>query len=74
MGKIKDSIQWLEDYSNGCEMEQSKDKFNWFPLDHEPVIGDGWHYQKKLGFDDVVTVLDSEHSSDDAGFLPDDLA
>lgn len=42
-----ETCAWLVAYTNGKRIEQSRDKFNWFDLDHEPTIGDGWYYRIK---------------------------
>jgi len=66
MGKVKES-GWLGDYMDGHELEQSRDNYNWLPLNHEPCVGSGWFYRKKES--NVVPI----HQSDDP-ILPDNIA
>jgi len=57
MGKMKN--KWIEAYSEGNEIEQSRDDVNWFPLNHEPCIGSGYFYRKKES--NIIPI----HQSDD---------
>lgn len=59
MSKVEDTLEWLKAYADGYELEQSKDKFNWYPLNTPPTVGDDFFYRKKES--NVIPI----HQSDD---------
>ena len=68
MSKVKDIIPWLREYELGYPLEQSKDKFNWYNLDHEPFVGSNFFYRKRKPKEEKV-ISEATHQSDD-DYLP----